>query len=258
MAGSSAAEGAPTIILHTADLHNRLPPATARQLAELKRQDPHSLPLDAGDAVAAGNLTFGLRGEPILRRMAEIGYDAMAMGNRESHPTRRFLERKLRDAAFPVLAANIVPKRRPLPPIIRDHVVFERPTGRLAIIGLAPQMTSPRSLWARVTDYVFDDPLPVACGLAADLRDKADLVICLSHCGPEIDRQLAALPEIDLVLGGHSHRQLVARERGSALVVHPGRRASHVARTELTSRDDARSALLPLARTEPPQREIGS
>ena len=246
MAGSSAAEGTPTVILHTADLHNRLPPAAARQLAELKRQHPGSLLLDAGDAVAAGNLTFRLRGEPILRRMAQIGYDAMAMGNRESHPTRLLLERKLRDASFPVLAANILPERRPLPAIVRDHVILDGPAGRLAVIGLAPQITSPRSIWARVTDYVFEDPIPVARRLAAELRDETDLVICLSHCGADVDRGLAALPDIDLVLGGHTHRHLADRQPGGALVVHPGRHGSHVACTRLTSRDDARTILRPL------------
>jgi 2',3'-cyclic-nucleotide 2'-phosphodiesterase (5'-nucleotidase family) len=210
-------------ILHTADLHNRLRPAAARQLAKLKREHEGALLLDAGDAVAAGNLTFRLGGEPILRRMAGIGYDAMAMGNRESHPARRVLERKLRDADFPVLAANIVAKRQPLPPIVRDRVVLERPDGfTVLVIGLAPQMTRPESGWARVTDYVFEDPLRVARNLAGEQRGEADLVVCLSHCGEEVDHQLAAMPEVDLVLGGHSHRHLVAHNDDEALVAHPG------------------------------------
>ena len=247
MAAPTSAEGRTVTIFHTADLHSRLPPAAGRHLARLRQDHPGCLLLDAGDAVAAGNLTFRLRGEPILHQMAAIGYDAMAMGNRESHPTRRFLERKLRDASFPVLAANLVPKRQPLPPIVRDHVLFSQREGRcVAVIGLAPQITDPKSLWARVTDYVFEHPVPVAQGLAVELRRRADLVICLSHCGAELDHQLAALPEVDLVLGGHSHTQLVVRQPGSALVVHPGRRGSHVACTELTCRADARSVLRPL------------
>ncbi len=241
----SPAEGA-ALILHTADFHNRLPPAAARQLARLKQDHPGSVLLDAGDAVAAGNLTFRLFGEPILRQMASIGYDAMAMGNRESHPSRPFLERKLRDASFPVLAANLVSKRQPRPPIIQDHIILDRPPSRLAVIGLAPQITSPRSIWARVTDYVFEDPIPVARRLASELRSQADLVICLSHCGAEVDHELAALPDIDLVLGGHTHRHLADRQSGGALVVHPGRHGSHVACTQLTSRDDARTILRPL------------
>jgi len=234
------------LIFHTADLHNRLPPAAARQLRALKEEHPEALLLDAGDAVRAGNLGFRLGGEPILRKMAEIGYEAMAMGNRESHPSRRLLERKLREARFPVLAANLVAKRQPPPAPIRDHMVFARPAGRVAVIGLAPQMTRPDSRWARVTDFVFEEPVAAARRLVAELRQKADLVICLSHCGEEIDRQLAALEQVDLVLGGHSHRDLVTREPGQALVVHPGWHGSHVACTELTCREDARSVLRPL------------
>ena len=235
----------PVVILHTADLHNRLSPAAARQLKSLKEGE-EGLLLDAGDAVAAGNLGFRLWGEPILRRMAEIGYDGMAMGNRESHPMRRVLERKLQDASFPVLAANLVGKRQRAPEGVRRHMVFERGGARVAVIGFAPQMTQPGSVWARVTDYVFEEPVGVARRLARELKESADLVVCLSHCGEEIDRQLAAVEEVDLVLGGHSHRDLVWREPGSALVVHPGWHGSHVACTEIASREEARSVLRPL------------
>jgi 2',3'-cyclic-nucleotide 2'-phosphodiesterase (5'-nucleotidase family) len=235
-----------SVFLHTADFHNRLPPAAARQLAELKRRHEGALLLDAGDAVAAGNLWFRLRGEPILRRMADIGYDAMAMGNRESHPSRRFLERKLRDATFPILAANLRGHRAEVPGVIRPHLVFDTPAGRAAVIGLAPQMTRPDSAWARVTDYVFEDPVATAAERAAALRGEADLVVCLSHCGSDVDGKIAALPQVDLVLGGHGHRDLVTRAEGGALVVHPGHHGSHVAQTEIADRESARSALIPL------------
>ena len=231
---------------HTADLHNRLSPAAARRLADLKRRHEGALLLDAGDAIGAGNLTFRPGGEPILRRMAEIGYDAMSMGNRESHPLRRILERKLRDAAFPILAANMRSARQPLPRTVRSHAVFDTPAGRVAVIGLAPQITRPNSLWARVTDYVFDDAIATAEELSAGLRGEVDVVICLSHCGERIDAEIAALEGVDLVLGGHTHAERVSQRSGQALVVHPGHHGNHVAQTQMTSREDARGVLLPL------------
>jgi len=183
--------------------------------------------------------------------MAEAGYDAMAMGNRESHPTRRILERKLRDAGFPVLAANLHAARRPAPDTVRPYAVFDLPAGRVAVIGLARQITRPGSLWARVTDYVFDDPLSTAAEFAEQLRREADLVVCLSHCGLSIDARLAELPEIDLVLGGHTHTSAIERAPGAALIVHPGHHAHNVAQTTLSSRQDASSVLLPLE-VQPP------
>jgi 2',3'-cyclic-nucleotide 2'-phosphodiesterase (5'-nucleotidase family) len=234
------------VIFHTGDLHNRLSPAAARQLQALKRDCPGSLLVDAGDAVAAGNLTFSVGGEPILRLMTEIGYDAMAMGNRESHPRRWMLERKLRDVGFPVLAANVSAKEGSLPPFVRSHKVFDTEAGRVAIVGIAPQMVAPESVWARVADYVFTDPVVTVGRLARALRREAELVVCLSHCGRAVDAQIAALPEVDLVLGGHSHLCLVEQEPGRAMIVHAGHHGSHVARTEIAARDDASSALEPL------------
>ena len=234
------------VFLHTADLHNRLSPSVADRLAEMKGEHEGALLLDAGDAIGAGNLGFRPGGEPILRRMGEIGYDAMAMGNRESHPFRRVLERKLRDAAFPVLAANVRSERHPLPGNVHSHVLFDTPAGKVAVIGLAPLMTRADSLWSRVTDYVFDDAIATAEGLSSRLRKEADLVVCLSHCGARIDAEIAALKDVDLVLGGHSHAERVSQGSGEALVVHPGHHGGHVARTEMTSRDDAHAVLLSL------------
>jgi 5'-nucleotidase len=178
--------------------------------------------------------------------MAEIGYDAMTMGNRESHPLRRLLERKLRDAAFPVLAANMRSQRQPLPPSVRPHAIFDTAAGRVAVIGLAPQMTRANSLWSRLTDYVFDDAIATAEETSARLRGEVDVVICLSHCGERIDAEIAALEGVDLVLGGHTHAERVSQRSGQALVVHPGHHGGHVAQTQMTSREDARGVLLPL------------
>jgi len=195
-------------ILHTNDLHNRLTAPQAAKIARLKAESGNVLLLDAGDAVGAGNLTYRPKGEPILRLMAEAGYDAMAMGNRESHPSRSALERKLADASFPVLAANMMAKRRPRPAIVKDSIVKVLPNGlQVAIFGLAPQITAPESWWSKVTDYVFDDPVKTARGLAPKLRAKADLIICLSHLGHHRDREVAALPGVDVVIGGHSHEE---------------------------------------------------
>ena len=235
-------------IFHTADLHNRLTGAAARQLATLKREHPGALLLDGGDAVGAGNLSYRMMGEPILRVMAEVGYDAMVMGNRESHPLKHGLERKLREASFPVLAANVRARRQPLPEVVRAFVVLSTPEGRVAVIGFAPQMTAPSSIWSRLTDYVFDDPTLIASELAQRLHTEADLVVCLSHCGEKIDRALAAMPEVDLVLAGHEHRASIVSEPGRALMVYAGHHGSHVARTEIAARAEARSTLIPLER----------
>ncbi len=116
----------PTLhILHTNDLHNHLTTEKTAIISALRRRyAPNVLLLDAGDAVGAGNL--GARGkEPILTQMWEAGYDAMAMGNRESHPTQAALHKKLRDVRFPVLAANLRARQEhPTPRSVQEYVEF--------------------------------------------------------------------------------------------------------------------------------------
>jgi len=231
-------------ILHTNDLHNRLTPKQAHFIGDLRRHfTPDVLLLDAGDAVGAGNL--GARGrEPILALMDEAGYDAMAMGNRESHPTRNALRKKLKDAKFPVLAANLRASRdTPTPKAVQEYVEFgfgeaEEPTV-VTVMGLSPVITSPDSFWARMTDYVFDDPLKTGPGLAKKLRPETDLLIALTHIGYDRDVQLAASPDIDLIIGGHSHRAVMPPEHpGHAWLAATDAHAAHIGHLTVSFDDE--------------------
>jgi 2',3'-cyclic-nucleotide 2'-phosphodiesterase (5'-nucleotidase family) len=232
----------PTLhILHTNDLHNRLTPEQAHEIRRLKQRfAPAVLLVDAGDAVKAGNLGAQPR-EPILTCMAETGYDAMAMGNRESHPTQGALAKKLRDARVPVLAANLRAKQDRQPPkVVRAFFTRRVPVEAgekcaVVLIGLAPQITAPDSWWARVTDYIFDDPLKTGPGLAKKLRPNADLLVVLSHIGYEKDVELCASPDIDLVIGGHSHRAVCPPEQhGHAYLASTAGHATHIGHLTVT------------------------
>src|SRR5258708_455150 len=93
---------------HTNDFHNALSTSKAERLSILRRTVGESgLLIDAGDAVGSGNITFRPGGEPILETMSRIGYDAMTVGNREFHFTRKGFHTKLSRASFPILCANV-------------------------------------------------------------------------------------------------------------------------------------------------------
>jgi len=125
-------------------------------------------------------------------------------------------------------------KKQPLPEGVTSHIIRTLPNGlRIGIIGLAPQITAPESWWSKVTDYVFDEPVKTTRGLSAKLRKQADLLVVLSHCGLEIDRQLAKIEEVDLVLGGHSHEQ-VFETGGGAPILHSGAGGKSVGIAEVT------------------------
>jgi 2',3'-cyclic-nucleotide 2'-phosphodiesterase (5'-nucleotidase family) len=244
-------------ILHTNDFHNRLNQPQIARLQELRRDlGSHGLLLDAGDAVGSGNITFRPGGEPILEQMTAIGYDAMTVGNREFHFSKLGFETKLGRARFPVLCGNIRltqgshrhsvgisahhdgPDPGPVPPV-QSYLCREIAGAfHVVVFGLTVPMITERMTSRHVSPYVFDDPIKVGMRLAAQLRVelRPDLLIALTHIGIARDRELAAAsPEIDLIIGGHTHVVLEHGERvAETLIVQAGSHGRYVGRVEVT------------------------
>jgi 2',3'-cyclic-nucleotide 2'-phosphodiesterase (5'-nucleotidase family) len=222
------------VILHTNDFHNKLTPAQAGRLREMKNAAAGSLLLDAGDAIWAGNVFFRPGGEPILKLMNDAGYDAMALGNREFHFLAAGLRRKIGWAEFPVLCANVRPAGGADLPV-RSDITFERSGVRVVVFGLTAPMITKRMLSSKVSNYVFDDAIEAASRLVPKLRERADILVALTHIGLAADRQLAStVPGIDLIIGGHTHVILEKPEMvGRTAIVHSGWFARHVGRVEI-------------------------
>ncbi len=204
----------PTLhILHTNDFHNHLSTNQAAFIRHTRDALPGALLLDAGDAVSAGNIGVRPGGEPILTLMGEIGYDAMTLGNREFHIADALLRLKISKAPFPLLCANIrwrEDQGDALP--TQSYIVQAGPDGlRVGVFGLTVPMVTPRMAARVVSAFLFDDPIDTARAQVAALRPQVDVLVALTHIGLREDERLArACPELDLIIGGHSHVVLPA------------------------------------------------
>ncbi len=198
-------------LLHTNDFHNHLNASQAAFIRAEKAKYENVLLLDSGDAISAGNIGVRPGGEPILTLLSETGYDAMTLGNREFHVADTLLRLKLSKAEFPVLCANIrwredTGATLPVVPSFQKTL----PNGlRVVVFGLTVPMVTPRMTARLVSAFVFDDPVQIAKAQIARLRPDADILIALTHIGLREDERLAAAcPELDLIVGGHSHNKL--------------------------------------------------
>jgi len=234
-------------IYHTNDFHNKLTRVKAQGIRELKASTPNSLLLDAGDAIWAGNVYFRPGGEPVLKLMNEAGYDAMALGNREFHFLAAGLRRKIGWAEFPVLSANIRPRGAADLPL-RSDITFERGGITVTVFGLTVPMITGRMLSSKVSSYVFDDPIETAARLVPSLRERADVLIALTHIGLSTDRELASgVPGIDLIVGGHTHCALDKPEMvGGTAIVRAGWFGHHIGRVQFEVGGGIRAELLAL------------
>lgn len=164
-----------------------------------------ALLLDSGDCIKAGNLAIPVAEDPAWERLARAGCAAGVPGNRESHPLRAGFEAKLRGVRHPLACANLR-YRKPADPPLPPSIVLEHGGVTVGVVGVMVPMVTERMASAKMSAYLWDEPIPAACEAGRELRARVDVLIALTHIGHRQDLELAErCPEFDLVLGGHSH-----------------------------------------------------
>lgn len=193
-----------------------------------------TLRLDAGDALQ-GSLGSTLdQGRTVLRALGTLGLAAGALGNHEFDWGTDTLRARLRESAYPWLAANVVDSatgRRV--PWVRSHLVLSVGGLRVGLIGYMTRHFK-RVVMARHTRG-----LDVREGAAAirDVLDslraqRPDLVVLVAHEGGACDGRncrgdVFELAEqlgkgsVDVIVSGHSHT-VIADDLGSVPIVQAG------------------------------------
>jgi len=218
-------------ILHLNDLHGGFGPERAAVVQALRDENPAgTLVVDCGDAIRAGNLAIPLRPEAVWADLAAAGVEVGTLGNRESHVMESVFRRKLEGASHALLVANLFHRdgSRPLP----DRLILERAGLRIGLVGAMVPMVTERMATAAASAYRWTPPIPAIAAVAQELRSEVDVVIALTHIGHRQDRALAeAVPELDWILGGHSHTVLAHPERvGRVWIAQTGSHGRFVGR----------------------------
>jgi 5'-nucleotidase / UDP-sugar diphosphatase len=213
------------VILHDNDLHFTLNHTSrVREVVEgVRARHANVFLLSAGDLFVRyprqwrGGLEYYRRkSEAVIGTMNELGYDAATLGNHDLYPHGAVTGRSLRLAAFPLLGANIDIGGADLP-APRPYVTLRTKDGvSVAVIGLSVVNFRHRQVRARDPQKTFAS--------YAHLRRDHDVVVALTHLGVWKQIELArAFPEIDVVIGGHTHTLLPSGTRaGTALVAQTG------------------------------------
>ena len=215
-------------ILHTNDVHSHIEAfgpehalypnqggAAKRYslISEIRRENPNTLLLDAGD-IFQGTPYFNFYGGELeLKLMSKMGYDAATIGNHDFDNGIDGLFAQLPHADFPFISSNYNFTNTVMEGHVKPYQVFVKDGVRIGIFGLGIELEGlvSKKLY-KETDYL--DPVETAKEIVAQLKNEenCDLVICLSHLGYSYDSgkigdlQLAAqTSSIDLIIGGHTH-----------------------------------------------------
>ena len=169
-----------------------------------------------------------------LRLMQAIGYDAAVIGNHEfdfnCDGLADIIESAMKHGDIPQLllsngnfsktsAEDDRLEKLYNTGVIRNHIVIEKNGLTIGMFGLLGKEAASVANYSK--PMTFDDPIESAKKMTAFLKKEknADMVICLTHSGVwhvddegtwgGADVDLAkAVPEIDVVISGHSHTPL--------------------------------------------------
>ncbi len=187
----------------------------AKRANELRKEKP-SLLLSAGDMIQGDNWANLFQGESVIKWMNQMRFDAMVVGNHEFDFGQEVLKKRISEARFPVLGANVVGLSSLKPYVIkRIHGI------RIAIIGVTTEDTPVSTHPKNVIGLKFLSPVDTVEKYVKELRGQSDIVIVLSHIGHSADRILAEeVRGVDVIVGGHSHTKINEPVRvGDAIIV---------------------------------------
>ena len=210
--------------------------------AKVEKEGGHVLLLSAGDVNTGVPESDLLNAEPDIKSMNIINYDAMTLGNHEFDKAVSVLTKQSEMAKFPFLAANVVRKDSG-ETLFTPYVIKEIDGLRVAIFGLVTADVPTLVLPENVQELQFLSVIDTARKLVPLLKEKADVVIALTHIGlydqdsdKTGDTQLAqAVTGIDVIVGGHTHTALDKPIIvGRTLIVQAGAYSEKVGRLNLT------------------------
>jgi 2',3'-cyclic-nucleotide 2'-phosphodiesterase (5'-nucleotidase family) len=207
--------------------------------------------VDAGDFLEGNPLAYVAARvdtempHPVIAAMNAVTYDAVAVGNHEFNYGLATLNRAKRQADFPMLAANVY-----TPDGKQAFLGWAVSTRRGIKIGIVGATTPGSVLWDRdnlAGRLVIRDIVPEVRTAVRDARDAGCVVvIVVVHSGLNepssydtvstgvASENVAAriaheVPGIDLLVYGHSHKEMADTVIGTTLLMQPRNWATSVA-----------------------------
>ena len=266
----------------------------ASLVREVRAAHPDALLLDCGDTIQGsvlesvyqtlartGRPPLGLSfapeqfpADPMMLAMNYLRYDAMVLGNHEFNFGLKNLQAARSAARFPWLSANTVLVAGSPEQPFASSIVKTVNGVRVAIVGITTPAVPTWEKPENTGGYRFLPARPALERALADLgRSGAppDLVVVGSHAGLEkepsaenITADLTAVPGVDAIVFGHTHREVAGLRIGGVLAVQPRNFGMSLARLDFTlERDgaawklvDKTSLLIPVTDATPADPEL--
>lgn len=247
--------------------------ARMNTLIEAQRaQTPDTLVIDGGD-FSMGTLiqTVFETQAAELRMLGYLGCDVTTLGNHEFDYRSKGLANMLTSAqasgdAVPAMvvcnvdwdtmeAEGLTEGQQRLKDAfaaygVSDYTVLEKGDVDIAVVGV---FGKDALACAPTCELKFEDPIEAVKQTVADIKanEDVDMIVCVSHSGTWEDESKSedellakAVPDLDLILSGHTHTELEKPiQHGSTYVVSCGEYGKNLGELTLTQQADGRWAM---------------
>ncbi|NPV02433.1 MAG: bifunctional metallophosphatase/5'-nucleotidase [Brevinematales bacterium] len=217
--GASCAKTEKIVIMHFNDTHSYMLPyinANKESLGGAARQVtivntyrvkfPDMLLVQAGDTLSGTLFSSIYKGTMNIELMNKMKFDMMTIGNHEFDYGLSNILALRATAQFPMMSANIFDKKTGerifLPYLIKNiHGV------KIVFVGLTTSNAGAINQDVIQSINIIPEAETLKGLLSTlELMKTNDLLICITHSGFTQDMELAAaVPGIDVIIGGHSH-----------------------------------------------------
>jgi 5'-nucleotidase len=229
------------LILHTNDLHDHIRPNydgigglpyVAGHIRQMRDSRKDLLLLDAGDVTEKGDMVaFATKSGLMYEAMEKIGYTAATAGNHDFSLGIPELRQRLAKAPHVAwLCANYADTPDVPSPTFLPSKIVDIQGLKIGIVGLTLPKDTKETLDMKGTAKVLADEV-------SRLREQAHLLVVLGHLNSrDCARLSAAVPQVQIFVGGHSHellRQPIVAAKTGALIVQAGDFARFVGHLDL-------------------------
>src|SRR5690625_2697345 len=226
---------------YTNDLHSnfeqwpRVAAFLKQESAKRAAADDSYWLIDIGDHVdRVDPIAEAFMGKANVALLNELDYDVVTIGNNEGITLpHEDLFHLYDDAAFQVVCANLESRDKRDPHWLQHTVQIKSIKGvKVGFIGL----TAPFNAFYELLGWHVSSPYHVLASYIEGLKEKTDVIILLSHLGISEDQEIARrFPEIDVIIGGHTHHLLRTGEHvNNTIITAAGKHCSYVGEVILT------------------------
>lgn len=183
----------------------------------LKAQNKNVILLNAGDNFQGSLFYTTYKGAAEAEALNAMKFDAMTVGNHEFDDSDDVLATFLDKIQFPVVTANVVPSAAAkIGNRIKPSLVLTVGGQKVGIVGAVTNDTAEiANPGPNIT--IADDVAKITEAVQGLKAQGVDKIIALTHVGyPRDLAMIAKIPDVDVVVGGHTHTLLSNVAKGAA------------------------------------------